>query len=68
VDFSRNQIRLRVTKNGDPRTVAMMPELAALLLKMQEEQSPVEPTATVTRVFEAQKSFDSAAKKLEFNA
>ena len=41
----------------------MMPELAALLLKMQEEQSPVQPTATVTRVFEAQKSLDSAAKK-----
>ena len=63
VDFSRNQIRLRVTKNGDPRTVAMMPELTALLLKMQQEQAPVEPTATVTRVFEAQKSLDSAAKK-----
>jgi integrase len=63
VDFSRNQIRLRVTKNGDPRTVAMMPELTALLLRMQEEQSPVEPTATVTRVFEAQKSLNSAAEK-----
>jgi len=63
VDFSRNQIRLRVTKNGDPRTVAMMPELTALLLKMQKEQSPIPPDATVTKVFEAQKSLDSAAKK-----
>jgi len=63
VDFSRNHIRLRVTKNGDPRTVAMMPELTALLLKMQKEQSPIQPDATVTRVFEAQKSLDSAAKK-----
>lgn len=63
VDFDRNQINLRETKNGDPRPVAMMAELRALLLAMKEEQPGANKDDAVAQVFEAQKSLDSAAKR-----
>ncbi len=64
VDFERKQIELRVTKNGEHRTVPMIVELQALLAKMKSEQPQAGSSDKVLQVYEAQKSLDSATKKV----
>lgn len=63
VDIERNQIRLRVTKNGEPRTIPIIMELQELLSSMKSKQPLSAPEDKVLQVFEAQKSLDHAAEK-----
>lgn len=61
VDFVKNTVRLRVTKNGKPRIVPMMPELKTFLERLRAAR-PDEPDEEFVMVAkEAQKSLDSAA-------
>lgn len=63
VDFDRNRVCLRVTKNGEARHVPMIEECRDLLTRMKAEQPFAGPGDTVARVFEAQKSLDNAATR-----
>jgi integrase len=68
IDFNKFEITVRGdaitgTKNSEVRRVPMIPELRALLQRLQRER-PDEPKETpVLRVREAQKSMDRAATK-----
>lgn len=52
------------TKNGEFRHVPMIPEMKALLERLQSESPERKPTDKVMKVNEAQVSIDSACKKL----
>jgi integrase len=61
-DFNSGRIRVRVTKNGSPRSVPMIQDMKALLDRLKNER-PDEPAETpVMRVRECQKAMDRAAK------
>lgn len=68
IDFNKSEITVRGdaitgTKNSEVRRVPMIPELRALLHRLQRER-PDEPKETpILRVREAQKSMDRAATK-----
>lgn len=62
VDLGRNQIRLRVTKNGEARNVPIIEDLKALITKLQANSPDARSDDPVLKVFEAQKSLDHAAK------
>ena len=64
VDFERNVILLRETKNGDPRRVPMISELRTLLKTIKASRPFDEPDSPVLAVNEAQKSIDSAAERV----
>jgi len=62
VDLAANSVRLRVTKNGEPRSVPLIPEAGEMLARMRAARKD-EPTASpVLRVREAQKAMDRAAR------
>lgn len=63
VDFARNRITLRVTKNSEARTVPMLTECRALLERMKTAQPFASQGSPVAQVFEAQKSIDNAARR-----
>ena len=63
VDFDRNVILLRETKNGEPRRVPMISELRTLLKTIKESRPFDTAGSPVLAVNEAQKSIDSAARK-----
>lgn len=63
VDFERNRVCLRVTKNGDARYVPLTAECRELLERMRENQPFASHESPVAQVFEAQKSIDHAAEK-----
>jgi integrase len=60
VDFGRNQICLRITKNGNARFVPMIDELRSLLETLKARDKSRTNTDTVARVYEAQKSLNNA--------
>lgn len=62
VDFARNTVTLRITKNSHPRTIPMMPELRALLQKIHLARKSDNSEEPVMQVKEAQKSLDHASK------
>jgi integrase len=62
-DLSNGQIRVRVTKNGKPRSVPMIPEMKVLLQRIKAERSEPQPADPVMQVQECQKAMDHAAKK-----
>ena len=67
-DFTRRQIHVRVSKNGEPRFIPMIPEMEALLLRLLEESStplsgPNE-SAPVMVHKECQKAMDRAAERV----
>ncbi|HNQ90824.1 MAG TPA: tyrosine-type recombinase/integrase [Verrucomicrobiota bacterium] len=61
-DFGRKEIRLRVTKNGEPRLVPMIADMEALLLRLRSSRPSEPPEAPVMRVQESQKAMDRAAR------
>lgn len=63
VDFERNAILLRETKNGEPRRVPMISELRTLLKTIKASRPFDAAGSPVLAVNEAQKSIDSAARK-----
>lgn len=67
VDFERRQIRVigdpeTKTKNGEIRFVPLIPEMEALLKRLQVERADDKPASPVMQVNEAQKAMDRAAK------
>ncbi|HPA21087.1 MAG TPA: tyrosine-type recombinase/integrase [Verrucomicrobiae bacterium] len=64
VDFGRGNIRLRMTENGEGRTVPMFPEMRELLARMKQARGDVAPDDTVLLVREAQGFINSACKRL----
>lgn len=69
VNFKTNMLHVKgdpitATKNGETRMVPMIDELAALLAQMRAARSDESSEAIVMRVFECQKSMDTAAKKV----
>jgi integrase len=50
VDFETSRITLRVTKNGEPRDVPMIPECRTLLEKMRQEREHEGPEKLVLQV------------------
>jgi len=63
-DLENGQIRVRMTKNGKPRSVPMIPEMKALLECIKAERLEAQPGETVMQVRECQKAMDNAAKKV----
>ena len=57
-------ILLRETKNGDPRRVPMISELRTLLKTIKASRPFDKPDSPVLAVNEAQKSIDSAARRV----
>ena len=64
VDTVRGTIRLRVTKNGEERTVPMTAEMRQLVARMKAERDNAGPTSPVLLVKEAQGFINSACKKM----
>jgi integrase len=63
-DCENGQIRVRITKNGKPRSVPMIPEMKALLERIKAERPEAQAGDLVMQVRECQKAMDNAAKKV----
>lgn len=67
-DFTRRQIHVRISKNGEPRFVPMIPEMETLLQSLKAEISTALTTPDdrepVMAVHECQKAMDRAAEKV----
>lgn len=63
-DMANGQIRVRVTKNGKPRSVPMIPDMRALLQAIKESRPEARPNDHVMGVQECQKAMDAAVAKL----
>lgn len=61
-DVDNGQIRVRITKNGKPRSVPMIPEMRALIERLKAERPGAQPGEFVMQVNECQKAMDRAAK------
>ncbi len=64
VDFGTSRITLRITKNGDPRDVPMIPECRILLEKMRAERSHEGPDSCVLQVKSCNGFLRKAAKEV----
>jgi integrase len=67
VNFLSSTIRIlgdpeQGTKNGESRSIPMVPEMRQLLLRLKEANLSTEPQATVMAVRECQKAMNRAAK------
>lgn len=60
VDFTRQQITLRVTKNGRLRVVPFNPALAELLARIKARRGEEDATAPVARVSDVRAALDKA--------
>jgi len=58
------EVIVRDTKNGDARTVPMIPPMVELLKRMRTERPDTNPESPVTLVKECQVTMDKAAKKI----
>ncbi len=63
-DFETGQMRVRVTKNGKPRTVPMIPDMKNLLLRLKSSRTEALPSEPVMQLQECQKAMDRALEKL----
>src|ERR1017187_8235165 len=61
-DFNSGRIRVRVTKNGSPRSVPMIPDMRQLLERLRTERRDEPAETPVMKVRECQKAMDRAAK------
>ena len=64
IDFDRERIHLRVTKNGEDRYVPMTEEMRSLLERMKTERTEPTTNSSVLLVKEAQGFITSACRKL----
>ncbi len=64
VDFERGRIHLRITKNGRPRYVPMIPDARGLFERLRTNRDDMAEDAPVSKVHEAQKAMDNAAAKI----
>ena len=64
LDFNRGNIRLRITKSGEGRTVPMFPEMRQLLRRMKEGRGDVGPANRLLLVGEAQGFINSACRRV----
>ena len=64
VDFDIGRVTLRVTKNGEPRDVPMIPECRALLETMWEKRTDESPDKPVLRVKAALGFLETACKQV----
>ena len=64
VDFARGRITLRITKNGDPRDVPMIPECRLLLEQMCRERPGEPPEAPLLRVRECRGFLEKACRQV----
>lgn len=63
-DLDNGQIRVRITKNGKPRSVPMIPDMRTLLQRIKSERPEAQPAEPVMQVQECQKAMDHAAEKV----
>ena len=64
IDFDRERVHLRVTKNGESRFVPMTEEMRLLLDRMKAERAGETPESRVLLIKEAQGFITSACRKL----
>jgi integrase len=62
VDFTKGLLNVRITKNGKARWIPLNQSLRGLLDKLRANAPDEEPSKTVVKVFECQKSIDRACK------
>lgn len=62
-DFGRRQVRVRVTKNGEPRVVPMIVDMEALLRRLRSTRPDEPPATAVMVVHECHKAMDRAARE-----
>ncbi len=65
IDFKRESVHLRVTKNGESRYVPMTDEMRELLERMKKERGDVAPCDRVLLVKDSQGFITSACEKLK---
>jgi integrase len=63
-DFLNGQIRVRITKNGKPRSVPTIPDMRTLLERLKAERPSAQPSDPVMEIRECQKAMDRAAKEV----
>src|SRR5689334_1898498 len=63
-DLDKGQIRVRITKNGEPRTIPVIAEMKALLLRLRSECPELKPEDPVMLVNECEESMTRAARKV----
>lgn len=56
IDFPGNTLRLRITKNSEPRSVTVMPEAVTMLKRLRNERSEEPLHQAVLRVREADRT------------
>ncbi len=64
INFAAGRVTLRVTKNGEPRDVPMIPECRALLEKMREERKEEPLEHQVLRVRECRGFLEKACQQV----
>jgi integrase len=64
IDFAEERVLLRVTKNGEPRKVPMIPNMRALLERLKRERKSTDLSDPVLLVKDVQGFISSACKKL----
>lgn len=65
VDFKKGRITLRITKNGEPRDVPMIPECRTLLKKMRSARRAESPDTAVLRVKECRGFLEKACLQVQ---
>lgn len=64
INFSRETVRLGVTKNGEERFVPMIGEMRELLKRLESERVTATPSEPVLKIRDAQGFTNSACRKL----
>jgi integrase len=62
-DFGRKEMRVRITKNGEPRLVPMIADMETLLLRIRSARTSEPAESGVMLVHECQKAMDRAARQ-----
>jgi integrase len=62
-DLEHQRVSVRITKNGKPRTVPMIPDMVVLLKRLKDERPEAKAEDAVMQVRECQKAMDAAAVK-----
>ncbi len=63
-DFRRKEIRIQVTKNGEPRIIPMIPKMEELLLRLRRSRQAEPDNERVMLVQECQKAIDRGVREV----